>query len=128
MKSMDQELLAALSEMLDRKLDEKLEPVNEKLAALETGQLEINDRLTVFESGQLENNDKLSDLITGQRALEAGQHSLEKGQQGIEATVKEIRAINRLTHKKLFAQLDEMWKDIKATEHRVDRQEKGAAM
>lgn len=44
----------------------------------------------------------------------------------IEATVNDIRANNRKTHKEIFSRLDAMWDDIKIIERRVDRQEEKA--
>ncbi len=85
----DEELLAAIGEMIDQ----KLKTVNDSLVS-------IDGRLT----------------------------TLETGQQRVEAIVKDTRDTNRKTHKRLFAQLDEMWKDINKNERRVDRLEQKAGL
>jgi predicted nucleic acid-binding Zn-ribbon protein len=76
-----------LANMLRTIIQEELRPVNEKLTALETGQVELRTDV-----------------------------------QRIEATVNDIRATNRWTHKEVFSRLDYIVEDIK----RFEPQEKKA--
>lgn len=92
-----------LVNMLRAVIQEELKPINERLDRVEQGQHEfrheVNTRLT---------------------ALETGQRELKKGQAAIEAAVNDLRAINRGTHKKIFAHLKTIWNDIKLIDNRLD--------
>ncbi len=77
-----------LVDILRTVIQEELKPVNERLTTMDGRLTTMDGRLT----------------------------ALETGQQRIEATVDEIRATNRKTHKEIFSRLDYIVEDLKRLE------------
>lgn len=59
----NQELLTALSAMLDQKLDQKLGPINERLEKLEDGQNQLNERMDAMGESLEEVRDSVNALL-----------------------------------------------------------------
>ena len=74
--------LKALSDMIDKKLDEKLEPINSKLEMLQTWQKKTSDQVAELQVAQ-----KLFELSTNKK--------LARLQDGMD-TVEEILKLNEL--------------------------------
>jgi len=55
--------------------------------------------------------------------LRTGQQELKQGQASIEVAVNDLRALNRRTHKEVFAQLNAIWDEIKIVQNRLETQE-----
>jgi predicted nuclease with TOPRIM domain len=72
-----------LMKMFSSLLDEKLQPLNERLERVESGQHEGNERLERVESGQHEGNERLERVECGQRVVDERLERLESGQQVI---------------------------------------------
>lgn len=108
-----------LVNMLRVVIQEEIKPVHQEIQELRQDVQEVRQDVQELRQGQHESNKRLT-------ALEAGQQELKKGQAAIEATVNDLRAINRGTHKKIFTQLDAIWDDVKRIENRLDVQEKKA--
>jgi len=87
---------------------------------------ELRQEVKELRQGQVNLEAGQAGLETRQANLEAGQADLIKGQAAIEAQINDLRATNRGTHKKIFAQLDAIWSDIKRIDNRLDIQEKKA--
>ena len=83
----------------------------------------IDSRLNTMERGLKDVRQELQQVNTRLGTLESGQADLKKGQAAIEATVNDLKAINRGTHKKIFTQLDALWDDIKIIGNQLDKKE-----
>ena len=78
----DNELLSALSDMMDRKLDERLKPVNDALNTLKFNQEHITEKLKGIEVTMNYNDYHLS-------------HDIKKLQEDVD-TIAEILKINNM--------------------------------
>ena len=83
-------------------VQEELKPVRQELQELRTGQQELRE---------------------SQQELRAGMQELKQGQASIEVAVNDLRALNRRTHKEVFAQLNAIWDEIKIVQNRLETQE-----
>ncbi len=95
-----------LVNILRAAIQEELNPVTERLSALEVGQQELRQDVRELRQG-------VQELRQGVQELRQGVQELKKGQAAVEAAVNDLRTINRRTHKEIFSQLNAIWDDIK---------------
>jgi len=85
----NEQLLQAISEMMDKKLDKRLAPINEHLD-------KIDNRLDVMEVKQNKMSDQLTELQLSQKLFEMNSNKkLARLQDGMD-TVEEILKLNEL--------------------------------
>lgn len=85
----DNELLLAISDMMDKKLDERLKPINDRLD-------KIDNRLNVMEVRQNKMSEQLAEVQLSQKLFEMNTNKkLARLQDGMD-TVEEILKMNEL--------------------------------
>ncbi len=85
----NEKLLQAISDMLDKKLDERLKPINDRLD-------KIDSRLDVIEVKQNKMSDQLTELQLSQRLFELNTNKkLARLQDGMD-TVEEVLKMNEM--------------------------------
>lgn len=81
--------LKALSDMIDKKLDEKLEPINQRLD-------KVDSKLEMLEVWQKKTSDQVAELQVAQKLFELSTNKkLARLQDGMD-TVEEILKLNEL--------------------------------
>ena len=99
----NEELLQAISDMMDKKLDERFQPVNARLDKMESGlnKMEgrldkMESRLNVMEVKQNKMHDQLTELLLSQKLFEMNANKkFARLQDGMD-TIEEILKINEL--------------------------------
>ena len=94
-----QEEMQSVRQEMRTIVQEELKPVRQELQELRTDQQGLKQSL---------------------QELRTDQQGLKQGQVAIVAAINDLRAVNRLTHKKIFAHLDAIWEDIRSIGNRLE--------
>lgn len=92
----NEKLLQAISEMMDKKLDERLAPINSRLDKMDDRFDKIENRLNVMEVKQNKMHEQLTEIQLSQKLFELNTNKkLARLQDGMD-TVEEILKMNEL--------------------------------
>lgn len=92
----NEKLLQAISEMMDKKLDERLAPINSRFDKMDSRLDKIENRLNVMEIKQNKMHEQLTELQLAQKLFELNTNKkLARLQDGMD-TVEEILKMNEL--------------------------------
>ncbi len=92
----NEELLQAISDIMDKKLDERFQPVNARLDKMEGRLDKMESRLNVMEVKQNKMHDQLTELLLSQKLFEMNANKkFARLQDGMD-TIEEILKINEL--------------------------------
>ena len=122
-----QEEMQSVRQEMRTIVQEELKPVRQELQELRTDQQGLKQSLQELRTDQQGLKQGLQELRTDQQGLKQGlqelrteQQELKQGQVAIVAAINDLRAVNRLTHKKIFAHLDAIWEDIRSIGNRLE--------
>lgn len=86
----DKEMLAAMEELLDRKLDEKLEPINQELDKLDSRVLRLETSVENLKDGMQKLDERTSRLETSVENLKDGMEKLSERTSRLETSVENL--------------------------------------